>query len=206
MSLTPCRECGKSISSEAVACPHCGCPSVANAPSVKCIRCGAVISSSKRFCTGCGLCLVESDGRGCLGTPPSAKAFAEATVTRRRAENWGRSPGGLFSAVLVGLSFVPLFFLALFIIQASSSEHGGNPEIGIVLMISFLLPFSAGIIVGLLAKYHAENKANKYEDDALHMKGHKDSDAASYCPKCNNSYLPGIAKCADCGVDLVKYQ
>jgi hypothetical protein len=26
MALVPCRECGKSISTEATSCPHCGCP------------------------------------------------------------------------------------------------------------------------------------------------------------------------------------
>lgn len=30
MALVPCRECGKQISSEAVACPQCGCPAAAS--------------------------------------------------------------------------------------------------------------------------------------------------------------------------------
>lgn len=30
MALTPCRECGKDISTEAAVCPHCGAPSLAH--------------------------------------------------------------------------------------------------------------------------------------------------------------------------------
>lgn len=46
MALRPCRECGKSVSTEAAACPHCGVPAPTGGAgeAIECRRCGQSIS------------------------------------------------------------------------------------------------------------------------------------------------------------------
>ena len=57
MALIPCPECGKQVSTRAVACPHCGCPT----EKVRCKECGIHITSGTPDCPECG-CPQECEG------------------------------------------------------------------------------------------------------------------------------------------------
>lgn len=54
MALIQCKECGKTISDKAAACPHCGAP-VSKENPVTCYECGQVLTSSNLdACPSCG--------------------------------------------------------------------------------------------------------------------------------------------------------
>ena len=59
MALAPCRECGRDVSTEAAACPHCGVPrptaaAGAEPKTLHCRTCGKSISEKAEICVGCG--------------------------------------------------------------------------------------------------------------------------------------------------------
>jgi len=57
MALIPCRECQREISSEALACPHCGAPShhpaLDTEPSVSCAHCHNPLPGGDTYCPNC---------------------------------------------------------------------------------------------------------------------------------------------------------
>ncbi|MBK9071266.1 MAG: zinc ribbon domain-containing protein [Myxococcales bacterium] len=52
MAVSNCVDCGKTVSTSAAACPHCGRP--AAPPVVKCPDCGNNVSISAKACPNCG--------------------------------------------------------------------------------------------------------------------------------------------------------
>ena len=54
MALQPCRECGKEISTEASACPHCG-AGHPTGESGRCYGCGETVTVVDNYCPLCGV-------------------------------------------------------------------------------------------------------------------------------------------------------
>jgi TM2 domain-containing membrane protein YozV/RNA polymerase subunit RPABC4/transcription elongation factor Spt4 len=53
MALIACRECSKEISSEALACPHCGAPRIISA-AASCRHCARPVEPGATVCPNCG--------------------------------------------------------------------------------------------------------------------------------------------------------
>lgn len=54
MSLEPCRECGRQVSTEASSCPGCGVPEPTRHQSASCWECGETVDESAPNCPSCG--------------------------------------------------------------------------------------------------------------------------------------------------------
>lgn len=112
MAMIVCPECGKEISSNAKACPHCGCEVTV------CPDCGAVYAGQKETCDTCG-CLLKQRER----TAPTEKSRSESF--RKRAEHYQiiDTMVGVASIVLL----VAAALIALFAIpkMAGAMTEGG---------------------------------------------------------------------------------
>lgn len=57
MALVPCRECGREISTEALACPQCGAPKAASHPAAqgetRCRQCHRLVAPDAEVCPTC---------------------------------------------------------------------------------------------------------------------------------------------------------
>jgi len=74
MALIACRECTREISSEALACPHCGAPKLQNA---SCRHCARPVEPGASVCPNCG---AVGPVRGYPGAAPAPGAPAVVLV------------------------------------------------------------------------------------------------------------------------------
>ena len=75
MALIACLECGRSVSTEAAACPGCGCP-VKPVGRAACRECAADVPAGAASCPSCG-CPTRSgsSGHGPVAPPPARPAY-----------------------------------------------------------------------------------------------------------------------------------
>jgi hypothetical protein len=100
MGLSPCRECGKQVSTEAVACPHCGTPSPTRPISTE--EPAGVLAAGSSGLKGCGVVLLVLFGlmvlasaigkrsdRSTSSTPSSPGASSSTSATARPCYSGG---------------------------------------------------------------------------------------------------------------------
>ncbi len=54
-------------------------------------------------------------------------------------------------------------------------------------------------------KYVKEDTEPPVTETAKSSVPERESGAAAYCPQCGFTYREGVTKCAECGIDLIRY-
>ena len=91
MSLIPCPECGREVSTKAEACPHCGCPIHPSTPAPtgpKCYACSATATTKCQRCNELSCAehvesIYVSHGRGGAYELRCKSCYADALARKR---------------------------------------------------------------------------------------------------------------------------